>query len=260
MAYIFSSKRNRDDGVSTDDGDQRPHSKLDANVRLRPVREQDRGDGDGGHGRGSNPVPTDGIPTLAYDNTSNRINTSGWQYDNAGNMVRGQNASGVWQRFEYDAANRLVKIKDDSGNPVETYVYGADRKRLMTGDAAVGGRVYVWGGGAVVAEYNAGSGVVSWDKSYFYAGSRLVATSTYYPYDKIDYYHPDRLGSKLVTDPYANTSYEQSTLPFGTALNAESTGYSNQTFTSTYRIVTAKESENHALILRFQAALRGGDV
>src|SRR4029079_4529207 len=122
------------------------------------------------------------------------INTSGWQYDNAGNMVRGQNSSGVWQRFEYDAANRLVKIKDDSGNPVETYAYGADRRRLITGDAVNGGTVYVWGGGSVVAEFHTHSSAVYWDKSYFYAGSRLVATSTNYPYDKIDYYHPDRLG------------------------------------------------------------------
>ena len=47
-----------------------------------------------------------------------------------------------------------------------------------------------------------------------------------------EYHHPDRLGTRLVTNNAANTSFEQSTLPFGTALPSESTGFSNQVFTS----------------------------
>jgi YD repeat-containing protein len=72
-----------------------------------------------------------GLPRFGYTIASNRINTSGWEYDLTGNLIRGQNDIGVWQRFEYDSAGRLVKIKDDTDNPLETYTYGASRNRLI---------------------------------------------------------------------------------------------------------------------------------
>ena len=50
--------------------------------------------------------------------------------------------------------------------------------------------------------------------------------------EALEFHHPDRLGTRLVTNNAANTSFEQSTLPFGTALPSESTGFSNQVFTS----------------------------
>src|SRR6266511_2035795 len=51
----------------------------------------------------------------------------------------------------------------------------------------------------------------------------------------VQYHHPDRLGTRLVTgtDGSGNpTSFEQVTLPFGTALVNESTGATNRRFTS----------------------------
>lgn len=47
-----------------------------------------------------------------------------------------------------------------------------------------------------------------------------------------EFHHPDRLGTKLVTNNQANTSFEQSILPFGTSLDAETSGITNQRFTS----------------------------
>ena len=45
--------------------------------------------------------------------------------------------------------------------------------------------------------------------------------------------HPDRLGTRIMTNQSAGTNYEQTTLPFGTALNAESTITTNsKRFTS----------------------------
>ncbi len=41
-----------------------------------------------------------------------------------------------------------------------------------------------------------------------------------------------------MTDPSNGTSFEQVSLPFGTALNAESTGATNRRFTSYDRSVT----------------------
>lgn len=50
--------------------------------------------------------------------------------------------------------------------------------------------------------------------------------------EKKETHHPDRLGTKVVTNVDSGASFEQSTLPFGTAFGNESTGYSNQVFTS----------------------------
>jgi YD repeat-containing protein len=67
-----------------------------------------------------NAPPTDGLASVGYNSYTNRVSDSGWIYDNSGNLVRGQDQGGVWQRFEYDAAGRLVKIKDDSSAVIET--------------------------------------------------------------------------------------------------------------------------------------------
>jgi len=184
----------------------------------------------------SAPIPTDGLPSVSVDATTNRMTTaSGWSYDNAGNVVRGQNSSGVWQRFEYDAAGRLVKIKDDSNNVIETYTYGADRSRLKT-ETSTGRTYYAWGGRSVIAEYTEASAATSpeYSKCYIYAGSRLLMTATKASSstETQEFQHPDRLGTKLMTNAATGTTLEQSTLPFGTPIPAESSGYSNQLFTS----------------------------
>ena len=69
----------------------------------------------------NNAAPLDGLASVSYTAASNRISNSNWVYDLTGNLIRGQNESGVWQRFEYDAAGRLVKILDDSSNEIEEY-------------------------------------------------------------------------------------------------------------------------------------------
>ena len=49
----------------------------------------------------SNPIPIDGIPNLTYANETNRITTSGYQYDVNGNMIRSLAEDGVtWVKYE----------------------------------------------------------------------------------------------------------------------------------------------------------------
>ena len=95
---------------------------------------------------------------------------------------------------------------------------------------------YAWGGSAPVVEYTeaTASSTPEYSRSYVYAGSRLLSTATKVSTtaETTEFHHPDRLGTRLVTNPGAGTYYQQSTLPFGTALGAESTGFSNQVFTS----------------------------
>src|SRR5205807_9167979 len=196
----------------------------------------------------SSSIPRDGLGSLSYDPSNNRITTDGFAYDAAGNQTRalipGSSSS---QRYQYDAANRLVKVKrDDNVTVLATYTYGSSNERLIAEDIVQGTSLrtyYVGDGGATVAEYSesGGSTTPAWSKSYVYLGGRLLATLT--PNgsgEVIQFHHPDRLGTRLVTDPVAGTSFEQVTLPFGTALGAESTGETNRRFTSYDRSATTK--------------------
>lgn len=181
----------------------------------------------------SGTVAADGMQQIAYD-TSNHITNSGWSYDAAGNQAKVQNGAG-WQRFQYDAANRLVKIKaDDNVTVLATYTYGDSNERLIAEDS--GTRTYVnYNGGAAIAEFteSGASTTPLWSKSYVYLGTRLLSTLT--PSggsEVVQLQHPDRFGTRLVTTPSNGTSFEQVTLPFGTALGAESTGATNRRFGS----------------------------
>jgi len=97
---------------------------------------------------------------------------------------------------------------------------------------------------SVIAEYSESGNSVNptWSKSYVYLGNRLLSTLT--PNgsggEATQYHHPDRLGTRLVTDPSNGNSFEQVTLPFGTALGAESTGETNRRFTSYDRSLATK--------------------
>ena len=178
------------------------------------------------------------MPTLSYDQPSNHISTAGYVYDLAGNLTRGQDAAGAWQKYEYDAAGRLYIVRDDAGNQLFANFYGTGRQRFASLNYNGSDyTLYVWGGSQVIAEYavNAANfAAVSWRKIYIYAGSRLLSTFTNNNQggETLEYQHPDRLGTKLITNNTANTSFEQSTLPFGTALDAETSGTTNQRFTS----------------------------
>jgi RHS repeat-associated protein len=186
-------------------------------------------------------VPPDGLQGLLFDAATNRIGNSGWNYDAAGNQTRVQNGAG-WQRFQYDAANRLVKVKaDDNVTVLATYTYGDSNERLIAEEGGLR-TYYVGEGGATIAEYteSGGSTTPAWSKSYVYLGGRLLSTLA--PNgsggEVVQHHHPDRLGTRLVTNPTSGTNFEQVTLPFGTVLDAESTGATNRRFTSYDRSLT----------------------
>lgn len=203
-------------------------------LRLRASRGQSGSAG----GAQPAPVPRDGFDSLSYDSASNRINAAGWEYDAAGNQTRVQVASNVWRRYEYDAANRLVAAKNDAYAVLASYTYASSNMRLMSQEGGLR-TYYAWGGGGgIVAEYMETDGTPSanspqWSKNYVYMGDRLLATQR--PVtgaELVEYYHPDRLGARVVSNGTDQSYYEQTSLPYGTALAAESTGQSNRRFTS----------------------------
>ena len=190
---------------------------------------------------GSSPIPSDGLASLTYDSATNRITTAGFAYDAAGNQARIVRIDGSAQRFQYDAANRLIQVRDDYGYVIESFTYGDSNERLIADEG--GYRTYFdCEDGVTIAEYYEanGSGTLFWSKGYVYLGARLL--STLVPNgaggEAIQFHHPDRLGTRLVTDPQNGTSFEQVSLPFGSALDAESTGETNRRFTSYDRSAT----------------------
>jgi len=179
-------------------------------------------------------IPRDGWEALSYDETNNHITTAGFAYDAGGNQTRAliPGSSTRSQRFQYDAANRLVKVKNDSGATIAIYTYGDSNERLISqdGDENSNYRTYYVGeGGSVTAEYTetpSSPTVPQWSKSYVYLGGGLLSTVT--PNgsggDAIEFDHPDRLGTRIITNPATGGVSEQTTLPFGTPLAAEGSG------------------------------------
>jgi RHS repeat-associated protein len=168
----------------------------------------------------ANVFPLDGLPSLTYDPKTNHVTTTGFAYDEAGNLTRGQRPDGSWLRYQYDQAGRLATVTDDSGQPLESYGYGADGTRLVTTQA--GNSTYcLWDRGKIVAEYAQVTATeLAWTRSRFYLGSRILAS--FMPAqpgqsgEAVYYHHPDRLGTCLITNNADNTFWEQATLPFGT--------------------------------------------
>ena len=186
---------------------------------------------------GLSPVPQDGFQSLSFDSTSNRITSAGFTYDPAGNQL--QNNSG--QSFLYDAAGRLVKVKNQTGSTtLATYTYGASNRRLITQtgtETSTDKTYYIWEGNSVIAEYieQTSATMPKWARNYIYLGGRLIATEAPNSSGEIvQYHHPDQLSTKLVTNNLDTSYFTQANLPFGTALEAEATGVgtTNRRFTS----------------------------
>jgi RHS repeat-associated protein len=182
------------------------------------------------------PMPADGISGLEFGRlipnglrrNDNRISTPGFAYDEAGNLVRGQRQDGEWQRYRYDAAGRLITVTDEVGTPLETYTYGACRRRVRTRDERAGTSLcHIWHGNSVVAEYHGDSPQTPWVRSFVYLEDRLLCT--FAPANRqrrpaagltevVRYHHPDRLGTRLITTPETQDVIELTTLPYGTQL------------------------------------------
>lgn len=187
------------------------------------------------------PVAQDGYPSLSFDQTTNRITSPGFSYDPAGNQL--QNNTG--QSFVYDAAGHLIKVKSGT-TTLATYTYDAANRRVITqtGIETSTDKTYsVWEGNSVIAEYveQPSATMPKWSKNYIYLNGRLLATEAPNGSSEIvQYHHPDRLSTKLVTNNLDTSSFTQGNLPFGTALEAEATGVgtTNRRFTSYDRSVT----------------------
>ncbi len=127
------------------------------------------------------PIPLDGIPNLTYDSTNNRITSSGFSYDSAGNQTLGFDQDGNQIKFEYDAANRLRVIKKQTdGTMLQAFQYGSTNARLMDLDYQYGYlKIFASNGGTTLSEYTEFTGAVpTWTKSYIYLDGSQLSTIT----------------------------------------------------------------------------------
>ena len=125
-------------------------------------------------------MPTDGLSTLAFDSATNRITTAGYLYDAAGNQTRIVKTDGSVQRFQYDAANRMVKVADDYGNIIQTVTYGDDNERLVVqdGDSTSNYRTYYFSDDVEYVETPDSPTALKWSKTNIYSGERLLSVIT----------------------------------------------------------------------------------
>lgn len=181
-------------------------------------------------------IPLDGLPSQTFDMTSNRINEAGYSYDKSGNLTRGKSPNGSWQKYEYDTAGRLRFVRDDTNWIQQSNEYASSRQRLASWSfASVDITYYAWGGSSVIGEYTTqySSSSLTWQKSCVYAGSRLLSTITNTSGNEVvEYHHPDRMGTRLISNPVTATQSEQLTLPFGTLIGAETSATNDKRFTS----------------------------
>jgi RHS repeat-associated protein len=183
---------------------------------------------------GGDAMPPDGVP-LGFGGirSRNRIVSPGYEYDEAGNLTRSPQDDGSWQRYAYDAAGRLVAVTDDEGAPLETYVYGACRRRILTLDETTGAlTVHAWRDDDLLAEYDAAGATLSWSRALVHLGRRLLCSFT--PRDGAEvvrYHHPDRLGTRLVTSP-GEPDASSAPLPYGTLPGPDGSPPGSPAFTS----------------------------
>jgi RHS repeat-associated protein len=165
-------------------------------------------------------IPVDGMGSVSVNPVSNRITSAGFAYNNVGDQTRAMiDESGVQQQYKYDAARRLVEVRDGSGTTVvASYSYGEGSQRLMSVAGGVT-RYYCWGGEEILSEYEAvGASGLQWKTSYVYLGGQLMATTSGSNGSETRFHHPYRLsGTRLVTDAAnGDVVTEQLGLPYGT--------------------------------------------
>jgi RHS repeat-associated protein len=144
---------------------------------------------------------------LTYSPTTNRITTSGYSYDSAGNLT----GDGTYT-YQWDAEARLTKVSNGAASAISTNTYNALGQRVRdvttsnTTDEAYGAD------GALLWRYT-GSSTDPNQRAFVPFGGRILAE--YYSGGTI-FDHPDEIGSMTTSSDYTGKNFNEKLFyPFG---------------------------------------------
>lgn len=151
-------------------------------------------------------VPNNRIASVAV----NGVPGSAYQYDQNGNVI----FDGAFT-YVYDSANRLREVRSGS-TVIATYAYDAANRRVKQTEGGTV-RYSFWEGMHVVTEYtipvSSGSGgTPTLAAQYVFAGSRMIA---YEAPTAVNFTHPDRLSTRMITSSTGSIVGTQAHRPFG---------------------------------------------
>jgi RHS repeat-associated protein len=135
---------------------------------------------------------------------TNRITTGGYGYDANGNLTN----DGV-NTLVYNAANQVVS----SNNGAASYIYDGYgvRVRKCGSSCATSSTVYIYAGGTVIAEYDNAATPTAPSREYIDLGGRLAKIEG----GAIQYYHPDHLSVRALSDAGGNKIADRGHFPYG---------------------------------------------
>lgn len=165
--------------------------------------------------------------SLDISSSDNRITSTGYSYDPAGNLI--SDPSGKF--FFFDAENRLFKVSTDQAgsNIISRYLY--DGNSLRVKKVAFGSitRFVYDQGGTLLAEYVSDTPELA--KEHIYGASGLLAT---FSFGELIFHTPDHLGSpRVLTSIDGNILSRRDFFPFGEQISdlfgnrSPIAGYSN---------------------------------
>ncbi len=151
---------------------------------------------------------TEAICNPTISTSTNRLTSTGWSYDSAGNTT--VDASG--NSFTYDAENKQTKVTN-GGTTLGEYWYDGDGKRVKKDTSTGDDIIFIYdASGRLIEERNL-SGTLH--TSYVYAGGRLLSKETE-PSPSTTYLTGDHLGSpRINTDGSGDVVARHDYHPFG---------------------------------------------
>lgn len=183
----------------------------------------------------------DGVSSLQFDEKTNRITTSGYAYDSAGNLIRGMAwLNGVYEprTYKYDAAGRLVQVLAGSNGPlIEAYKYGLGNQRVGASPDGVYWNYFAWLGNKNLAKFVSPTPNVApvWTEDTFYLGDRRIATEFPQQFSVSRREHlADQRGTSLTVETVNGSprTTRQGGRPFGTESGSQLDWRDTRRFTS----------------------------
>gem|GEM_PF-1634376 len=190
-----------------------------------------------------------GSYNLSFSSSTNRITTSGFSYDSAGNLTNDTNHT-----YTFDAEN---KIKTVDSTTAYTYDGEGQRVRKLVGENTR----FVYGiGGALVAEFDGSSGNLT--KEYVNGPGLITIEPTAVNSNGTRYLTSDHLGSpRVITNSSAVVAGRHDYMPFGEELGAtiggRTTGMGFSVADGSRQKFTQKERDNETGLDYFLARYYG---